>query len=377
MIMRLAVATALVTLGITTNASAQQPTMQQHSAAPADSAKHAMAEHAASPEQGPHGGTLTAAGDMKIETAVEPGGIRLYAFDSAGQPLDLRNARGVASLQLKGVAKRYRYDLYPEVRKDQSAESLAVSVDLSRVTGQAGELTFQLVGLTGDRRRPTTFSTEFVGPQTEAQQTAAAIAKQKVCPVSGQPLGSMGDPIAVTKGDQTLYVCCAGCVQKAKANFATYLKKLEPQIVAAPATAADNEAIKLQKTCPVANQPLGSMGTPIKVTGLERDVYLCCQGCVNSLKSAPDKYLAKLPPLPVAKPTVVKATAADATYVAAQKLCPVMDEPLDAMGGPYKTVVEGQVVYLCCPGCAKMLAADPDKYLAKLKEQGVTPPVAE
>lgn len=376
MIIRLTMATIMVALCVTSNANAQQPAAHQHAAAESH-AEHAMAEKPEPREEGPHGGTLSTVGDVKVETTIEPGGIRLFAYNAAGQPLDLRSVRGVATLQLKGDAKRYRYDLYPETRQDQSAESLAVSVDLSQVSGQPGELTFQLAGLTGNSRRPATFSTEFMGPLSEAQQTAAAIAEQKVCPVSGQPLGSMGDPIAVSQGEQTIYVCCAGCVAKVKADFAMYLEKLAPQIVAAPATTADSEAIKLQKTCPVTDAPLGSMGTPIKVTGLERDVYLCCQGCLNKLKSEPDKYLAKLPPLPVAKPVVVKATQADASFVAAQKLCPVMDEPLDAMGGPYKTVVEGQVVYLCCPGCAKMLAADPDKYLAKLKEQGITPPVVK
>lgn len=343
-----------------------------------DQAAPTMPTDAMQSPSGPHGGALSTVLGIQIETVVEPGGIRLFGYNAQGQPLDLRAVRGVATLQLKGDAKRYRYDLFPEVRQDQPAEALSTSVDLRRIAGREGELIIQLAGLSGDSRRPASFSTAFVGPMTEQQKAAVAIARQKVCPVSGQSLGSMGDPISVTVEDKTIYVCCGHCVAKAKADFANYLRKLQvsPQLVATPVTDADAEAIELQKTCPVMDEPLGSMGTPIKVKGLERDVYLCCKGCLRFLEKQPAKYLAKLPPLPEAKPEVAKATAADAQFVAAQKRCPVMDEPLGEMGGPYKAVVEGRVVYLCCPGCAKKLHASPGKYLAKLAGQGVNPPTA-
>ena len=66
--------------------------------------------------------------------------------------------------------------------------------------------------------------------------------------------------------------------------------------------------------------------------------------------------------------------AADAPFIAAQKNCPVMDEPLDAMGGPYKVNAAGKAIYICCPGCAKKIAAEPQKWLAVLKSQGVDAP---
>ena len=72
---------------------------------------------------------------------------------------------------------------------------------------------------------------------------------------------------------------------------------------------------------------------------------------------------------------VIGKRAADA--IAAQKVCPVMDEPLGGMGVPGKVNVKGKAVFICCAGCAKKLAAEPDKYLAALKEKGVTPPAFE
>ena len=49
-----------------------------------------------------------------------------------------------------------------------------------------------------------------------------------------------------------------------------------------------------QKTCPVSDGPLGSMGTPVKVTVKDRDVFLCCEHCRDAITEDPDKYLAKL-----------------------------------------------------------------------------------
>ena len=322
---------------------------------------------------GPHGGTVQVAGLLQVETVIEPGGLRLFVYDQKGQPVQLNRARGLAVLQVSGDKKRYRYDLYPEIGRDQSANSLAVAVDLTRIGGRDVRLAYQLVGVPGADRRPAKFTTVATVPMTEAQRAAAAIEAQGVCPVSGRPLGGMGKPVPVTVGNQTVYVCCAGCIDKVTANPAKYFGA-KPSLNMVKATEADADAIDRQKLCPVMDEPLGSMGTPLKVSGLRREVFLCCKGCLKFLEKEPEKYLAKLPPLP--GPAVTKATKVDARFVSTQKVCPVMDEPLDAMGGPFRTVVNGRVVYLCCPGCAKKLHASPERFLKKLADQGVRPPVA-
>ncbi|HKI18432.1 MAG TPA: heavy metal-binding domain-containing protein [Isosphaeraceae bacterium] len=49
-----------------------------------------------------------------------------------------------------------------------------------------------------------------------------------------------------------------------------------------------------------------------------------------------------------------------------QKLCPVTNKPLGSMGAPTRVVVSGQIVFLCCDGCADALEREPAKYLARL-----------
>jgi hypothetical protein len=60
---------------------------------------------------------------------------------------------------------------------------------------------------------------------------------------------------------------------------------------------ADDRALaKKQEVCPVSGKPLGSMGTPYKVTVQDQDILLCCPGCESTVKEDPEKYLAKLSP---------------------------------------------------------------------------------
>lgn len=346
---------------------------------------HAKTEgHAAPVAEGPHGGSLRQTDGIQLETVVSHGGIQVFVYDRAGKPMAVDKARGATALRVEGNAKQYRYDLLPDGKG-----GLAAPVNLTAIAGRQIELAFRVVGLASVGSEGVTYREVATVPATEQQLAAAAIARQKVCPVSGKPLGSMGDPIAVDVNGQPVFVCCAGCVNAVKADPAKYATG-RPEITVTSATKADAALIAKQATCPVMDEPLGSMGGPVKVMVGEKPIFLCCKGCIKKVKAEPEKYLTmvygkagKTASEPAAvsaggeqvRPGVFKVAAADAPFVAAQKNCPVMDEPLDAMGGPFKVDAAGRAVYICCPGCAKKIAADPQKYLAVLSQQGIDAPV--
>jgi len=54
----------------------------------------------------------------------------------------------------------------------------------------------------------------------------------------------------------------------------------------------------------------------------------------------------------------------------AQAICPVLAGPISK---DVYTDYQGQRVYFCCTGCDAEFKKDPEKYLKKLQEQGVTP----
>lgn len=57
---------------------------------------------------------------------------------------------------------------------------------------------------------------------------------------------------------------------------------------------ADRESAMQQHVCPVSDEMLGTMGTPIKVAVGASEVWICCDGCRKQLETDPDKFLAKL-----------------------------------------------------------------------------------
>lgn len=99
----------------------------------------------------------------------------------------------------------------------------------------------------------------------------------------------------------------------------------------------------VQQICPVTGDKLGSHGAPIKAKIGQEEIFLCCQGCLKG-KVNP-KYW---------------ATIHD-KFAKAQGICPVMKNTVSSKSK--WTVVKGQIIYVCCPPCAKKIQADPDKYL--------------
>jgi YHS domain-containing protein len=48
----------------------------------------------------------------------------------------------------------------------------------------------------------------------------------KVCVVSGEPLGSMGEPAAIVYEGKTVKFCCSGCEEDFRKDPPTYLAKI-------------------------------------------------------------------------------------------------------------------------------------------------------
>lgn len=239
---------------------------------------------------------------------------------------------------------------------------------------------------------------------TEADQLQIAV--QKICPVSGEALGKMGDPIKVQVGEQVAFLCCKGCqgkelkaehwktiqaniaaaqgtcpimgkpvsadmkstvvngqqvfvccppcIPKIQADVAGSLKRVNASYVsfvtAERQAKSDQLHAAAQGICPVSGGKLGSMGVPIKVKVGENEVaFLCCKGCVG--KQINTEHW----------------TTIQANLAKAQGTCPVMGKPVDA--SMKSTVVNGRKIFVCCPPCIEKIQADPATFVAKLDSQ--------
>ena len=175
------------------------------------------------------------------------------------------------------------------------------------------------------------------------------IAVQKICPVSGKPLGSMGAPPKVRVGEEEVFLCCKGC-SKGPINKEHW------------STIHSNFA-KAQGICPVMEKELPAKPKWTFVKG--QIVYICCPPCTKKIQAEPDKYLGKVdsyyqaslkkPTKPSASNNATKAaslpTNRDELKAAVQGICPVSGNQLGTMGKPIRVKAGGMNLYLCCEGC--------------------------
>jgi YHS domain-containing protein len=108
------------------------------------------------------------------------------------------------------------------------------------------------------------------------------------CIVTGQPLGSMGDPVMYNHHGREIRFCCQGCVSTFEKDPETYLKKMDGAIIE-----AQKDSYPLT-TCPVTGKELGAMGEPVDYVYNNQLVRFCCNGCVSKFEENPEKYLQKL-----------------------------------------------------------------------------------
>ncbi len=63
----------------------------------------------------------------------------------------------------------------------------------------------------------------------------------------------------------------------------------------------DRDLVNAQDLCVMTEEPLGSMGAPIKLSIKGQPVFVCCGSCKRKAEADPDKTLAKLEELKAKK----------------------------------------------------------------------------
>ena len=138
-----------------------------------------------------------------------------------------------------------------------------------------------------DSKAPTATSNSTSGGQAAVSSTGS------LAPGESQPTGppTEGSPEGETD---------PGSVEEAFADAMT--SEIEASL--ASLSPADREQAIKQKICPISEEPLGSMGAPIKVTVAGHEVFVCCEGCETPLKQDPTTHLAKIGLKPTADAAV-------------------------------------------------------------------------
>lgn len=174
------------------------------------------------------------------------------------------------------------------------------------------------------------------------------------CVVSGQPLGSMGDPIIKLHEGREVRFCCAGCVAPFEKDPAKFLTKADETI-----TAQQKDSFPLDYCIVDTEEKLSGDEAKDSYHVIGNRLFIfCCPPCADDVKADPEKYFKTL----------------DDAAVEKQKedypleVCVVSGEELGTMGEAIAHVHGGDLYQFCCPPCVDLFEKDPVRYSAKLDE---------
>jgi hypothetical protein len=153
-------------------------------------------------------------------------------------------------------------------------------------------VTGEILGWRG--REPAVAATTPIAPNPQEYQASGPQAETRIVQSSTQPRGCCGGGSgcggrcgqssgAIVAPQATDSVSTDGDEMPA-AQFAKQ--------VARPST--ETALAGTQKTCPVADEDLGSMGPPVPVTVQGQTIYVCCAGCEAAVRKNPGLYLGKV-----------------------------------------------------------------------------------
>lgn len=86
----------------------------------------------------------------------------------------------------------------------------------------------------------------------------------------------------------------AAPIQSSQTENAIHDRSGEQANSLAKLSSEDRSLAEAQGYCAVSEEPLGSMGPPIKLIISDQPVFVCCKGCDKKAKSNPDATLAKV-----------------------------------------------------------------------------------
>jgi Cu(I)/Ag(I) efflux system membrane fusion protein len=236
----------------------------------------------------------------------------------------------------------------------------------------------------------------------------ALIAFQKNCPVTGRPLGSMGEPVKALLEGPPVYLCCEGCQDPLVENKSEYLARLAPapanSVLAIPERAVIDTGT--QQIVYVEREPGLYEGVAVKVGPRSGNFFPVLDGlAVGEKVVASGAFLldaeTRLNPAAASAyfgasgagsaagqsqgsessqrksdgpsdsdlKNIAKLSASDQQLAISQRICPVTGEPLGSMGVPIKVDLAGTAVFLCCKACLKKAQANPEATLERLRNQ--------
>lgn len=167
------------------------------------------------------------------------------------------------------------------------------------------------------------------------------------CPISGEKLGSMGEPFVKMYEGREVRFCCDGCPPRFEKDLAASMAKLDEKVV------KDQTPLYPLKTSIVTGNDLPAK--PYDFVYGNRLIRLGADAEKAEFLKDPKRYIAELD----------KAVVAEQGKNYPLTKCPVSGEAYGGdMGEPVDMVYAGRLIRVCCKMCKKDIEKDPAKFIA-------------
>ncbi len=185
----------------------------------------------------PHGGKVAMTKEYHFEAVFAKDGLKLYPRTHEDKALDASRLSGTATFYHPDSPKPwFEQKLAPTPAvPGKATTSLQATIDLSKVPVTGAKVAFKVAGLPEAAEPTATFTTPFALAATNeivvVKATKAdekAVAALKTCPVSKDDLNDMGGALKVTRGNQSTFICCKGCLKEIQADPDKYLGSSSP-----------------------------------------------------------------------------------------------------------------------------------------------------
>lgn len=283
-----------------------------------------------SPFVPPHGGQLTKTTWNYYEVVYSPLETRVYVYDMFRAPLPSQGMQGKASMRVRSSGGAFSYPLR-FVPASAGQGYLSASVDLRRVRKGDMDVEFQVDNIPNSAE-PSVRFTQVYGASGTSESATAQMPGMGMAPAAGQSGMSChsasggGSQMAGGHGGNSAQ---AGCCSDRAGGVAKTASGSHGMFAQAPSGGHNSHQHHSVGGQASRAEDIANGGTSPRVV-------------------------------------IARAASTDEAAIRSQKVCPITNQPLGSHGAPTKLLIDGQALFVCCPGCIEKVEKNPDMYLATI-----------
>jgi Cu(I)/Ag(I) efflux system membrane fusion protein len=293
--------------------------------------------------------------------------------------------------------------IYPELQTSTRTNRVRFEIDNADLRLRSGM--YATVHLQNPVNQMEPFKSVLQSSQTPIDDPEKLISLQRICPVTGAPLGSMGAPVAATLGDRPVYICCDACRKKLADHADYYLARMHTVTTEGVLSVPELAVIDTgrEKVVYIEREPGLYEGVEVKLGPKSGGLYAVIEGLLpgdrvaaagaflidaetrlnpaasaayfgagggpsNGRPSSSPEGSAPSGPTGDDRKNLEKLPLAEQELARSQQLCPITNMPLGSMGVPFKIVIADETVFVCCKACVQRAQREAQKTLEKVRK---------